>query len=145
MAESTLDDGITPWRKAVGEIWFAEECQMDVWAIGSELFCCRTVQPLGRITDCSVTLYIILTGYHPYDERYERDDTVVPETSGASRTGTTTLSSAGSWSNFRTTNPSFTVADGKQTQQEQDWRVVETRCIKFCVTLSSFRDFYLEI
>lgn len=75
-----------------------------------------------------------MTGYHPYDDnRYDRDDTVVPRGTEASRASTTRPSSAQSWQNFRSTNPSGIVGDGPQTEQEKEWRRVEEKLIRFCV------------
>lgn len=82
-----------------------------------------------------MVLFLILTGSHPYDERTDREHTVQPsKPSESSRTATARQSSAQSWVDYRSRNPTGTVGDSAQTEQEKEWRSVEERCARFCVS-----------
>ncbi|KAI9636127.1 kinase-like domain-containing protein [Dioszegia hungarica] len=113
LAES-VHGGIVPWREAIGKLWFEEEAMLDRWAFG-------------------IVLYTLMTGAHPYDERLDHEvfDRTATDNSQMTAATSRRRTSAQSWNEFRSRNPNGTVGDGPQSEQEAEWRRVESRCSRF--------------
>ena len=80
-----------------------------------------------------------MTGAHPYDERLDHEvfDRTATDNSQMTAATSRRRTSAQSWNEFRSRNPNGTVGDGPQSEQEAEWRRVESRCSRFGVSPAS--------
>ena len=157
----SIHGGIKNRQKEIAKVWFGEEMQLDIWALGCMSMPSETSRsvPADGITG---TLFLCASGQHPYDscldadaegelESTEAAGTVSASTPttplNAKKTGYAALKGTVSWSRFREERGEGTLGHTTDGEEVANKGEVERmmRAIKLFTVRYSLTDQFLKL